>query len=90
MIGVTDYGVTYDHDGDPLTDEIPVMGADAVPYVYIWKNGVIKLFNMMPFQDPGGACNTEWWKAATIFSGATGAATITPNYTCGDGGIMPY
>ena len=90
VIGVTDFDTTYDHDGDSNTDEIPVMGTDAVPYVYIWKNGVIKLFNMMDFQEPGDACNAHWWKAATITSGKTGVATFTPNYDCGDGSIFPY
>ena len=91
MIGVTDFDSTYDHDADPLTDEIPGMGADAVPYVYIWKNGVIKLFVRMAYQDPGDPCNAHWWKAATITSGKTGVTTFTPHYvTCGDGSIMPY
>jgi subtilisin family serine protease len=87
VIGVTDGGATY----DPGSGDIPVMGTDAVPYVYIWKNGVIKLFNMMDFQDPGGGCNAHWWKAATITSGTTGVPTFTAPYdVCGGGNIMPY
>jgi subtilisin family serine protease len=90
VIGVTDYGTTYDHDEDAGTPAIPAMGTAAVPYVYIWKNGVIKLFNMMGYQDPGDTCNAHWWKAATITSGKTGAATYTPEFDCGNRSIMPY
>jgi hypothetical protein len=90
VIGVTDKGLTFDHDGNTATPEIPVMGTYAVPYVYIWKKGAIKLFNKMDYQSPGAACNAHWWKAATITSGITGVPIFTPNNVCGGGGIMPY
>ena len=35
VVGVTDFGQTFDHDANSATDKIPVMGAFAVPYVYI-------------------------------------------------------
>jgi subtilisin family serine protease len=92
VIGVTDNGSTFDHDGKSTTPKIPVMGAAYVPYLYIWKDGVIKLFNRMPNQVAGGACNTRWWRGATISSGKTGAITYTPQNSCNSNQkvIFPY
>lgn len=92
VVGVTDWGQTFDHDDDELTAEVPVMGAGMVPYVYIWKDGVIKLFNMMDYLDGGDPCNVEWWRAATISSGLTGSTKYTPNNACNadPSSIFPY
>ncbi len=92
VIGVTDWGQTFDHDDDAGTPEIPVMGAAYVPYLYIWKDGVIKFFNQMPYQDAGDECNEGWWRGATISSGKTGAITYTPQNVCSDStlGLFPY
>jgi hypothetical protein len=91
VVGMTDWGQTFDHDTDTGTTEIPVLGAWAVPYVYIWKDGVIKLANVMPWMYAGDYCNAHWWKAATITSGVSGAVTYTPNYDCGNTTeIFPY
>lgn len=92
VVGVTDWGETFDHDYDELTAEVPVMGAGMVPYVYIWKDGVIKLFNMMDYLDGGDPCNQSWWRAATISSGLTGSTTYTLDNACSNDPtvIFPY
>lgn len=91
VVGVSDWGQTFDHDSDTLTPEIPVMGSYAVPYIYIWKDGVIKLFHEMPWMNANDVCNTHWWKAATITSGISGTITYTPNYDCSNTyDIFPY
>ncbi len=91
VVGVTDFGATFDHDANTGTAAIPTMGAFAVPYVYIWKDGYIKLFNMMDYETANGYCNKHWWKAATISSGISGVTTYTPNYSCSNGeNIFPY
>jgi subtilisin family serine protease len=92
-IMVTDYGQTIDHDSDPGTPEIPLMGVYDVPHLYIWKDGVIKLFVDMQANfpiNPYDPCNAYWWKAATITSGVSGSITYTPINTCGDDTILPY
>lgn len=90
-IGVTDWDQTIDHDADENTPEIPLLGAWAVPYVYIWKDGVVKMVNAMPWQPAGEYCNAHWWRAATITSGVSGAVTYTPNYECNNTiDIFPY
>jgi len=92
-IMTTDYGQTIDHDGDAGTEEIPLMGVYFVPHLYIWKDGVIKLFvDMMDHWqiNPGEDCNAHWWKAAIITSGVGGAPTYTAVNTCGDDTIFPY
>jgi len=87
---VTDYGQTIDHDLDAGTANIPVMGPYDEPYVYVWKNGIIRKFVQMGYTEPGDACNAHWWKALTITSGLTGAPTYTEINQCGDGSIAPY
>ncbi len=86
------------------TDELntyPLLGTVLVPYLYVWKDGIIKNFNSLPFGDPGSECNSHWWKATTISSSAAAAVpTISNPNTCGDaypgigpgdgGGIQPY
>ncbi len=88
---ITDYGQMIDHDENAGTPDIPVMGIYDVPWVYIWKDGVIKGFNAMDVQSPGGACNTENWHPFTIYSGISGAVSIYNYYNdCGDGSFVPY
>lgn len=58
------------------------MGAAFVPYLYIWKDGYIKLFNEMSYQTAGGSCNKLWWRGATISSGKTGVITYIANNSC--------
>lgn len=87
---VTDFGQTIDHDNDDLTDEIPMMGVISQPWVYIWKDGVVKFYNAMGWTNPGDACNTHYWKAASIFSGVTGTVTYSGDLTCGGSEILPY
>jgi subtilisin family serine protease len=92
-IMVTDYGQTIDHDSDSGTPEIPLLGVYLVPHLYIWKDGVIKLFvDMQAYWpiNPYDTCNAHWWKAATITSGVSGTITYTPVNTCGDDTILPY
>lgn len=92
VVGVTDYGQTFDHDGNSATPPVHVMGLSSVPYLYIWKDGSIQLFNTMWFQDPGGECNKQWWRGATISSGLTGKITYTPDNSCSNNpaSIFPY
>lgn len=92
VVGVTDWGQTFDHDYDEFTPEVPVMGAGLVPYVYIWKDGVIKLFNMMEYIPAYDPCNARWWRGATISSGLTGSIVYTPNNSCSNdpSSIFPY
>lgn len=69
-------GATIDHDGDSGTDPIPVMGTFLEPYLYIWKDGVIKKFVGMGNCSPNDLnCNTFNWYAATIQSGISGSPT---------------
>ena len=91
VVGVTDYGMTFDHDNDggATTEEIPVMGAAYVPYLYIWKDGYIKLYNEMEYQEANGPCNKHWWRGATISSGKTGVITYTPDNACNNTGGLP-
>jgi len=91
---VTDYEQTMDHDANGGTPDIPLMGAYFQPFVYIWKDGVIKAFVIMSDpMDPNGPCNTHWWNPITIHSGVSGAVgyTTTP-YACNDDGsaLAPY
>jgi subtilisin family serine protease len=84
-IQVTDYGQTIDHDNNSSTPEIPLMGVYLQPYVYIWKDGAVKLFvaqNNGYQIDAGDACNSEWWDAAMITSSTTGAVTYTAKNVC--------
>jgi len=87
---VTDFGQTIDHDDDGDTPEIPLMGVYFQPYIYIWKDGVVKRYVRMGLQDPYDPCNAEWWNAATISSGVSGTPTYTIVNACGDGSIVPY
>jgi len=93
------FGYGFDPDYDPAADPdcsggtlgIPLMGVYSEPQLYIWKDGVIKLFVEMGFQAPGDPCNAHWWKAASISSGVSGIPTYTPINVCGDvPGIAPY
>lgn len=86
----TDFGETIDHDGDPGTDEIPLMGAYEWPFMYIWKDGKIKLFVQMDWVEPGDPCNATNWIAASIQSGISGSITYTAINQCGDETIVPY
>jgi hypothetical protein len=91
-IMATDWGQTIDHDSDGGTPEIPLMGVYFVPHVYIWKDGVIKLFVNMNDGNPVAPydpCNAEWWNAATIRSGVAGLPTYINNNTCGSV-VFPY
>jgi subtilisin family serine protease len=84
-IQVTDYGQTIDHDNNSSTPEIPLMGVYLQPYVYIWKDGTVKLFvaqNGGYQVNAGDACNSAWWDAATITSSTTGAVTYTAKDVC--------
>jgi len=93
-IMATDWGQTINHDDDDgTTPEIPLMGVYFVPHLYIWKDGLIKKFVDMDDYapiEPYSYCNAEWWNAATIHSGVSGAPTYTINNTCGDDTIVPY
>ncbi len=87
VVGFWDTGHTYFKGGAYY----PTMGTISVPYVYIWKDGVVKLFNQMALQESGGTCNTHYWKAATITSGAGGVTTYSTNNVCSDSdNIFPY
>jgi hypothetical protein len=62
---------------------VPMMGLYYIPYVYIWKDGLIKFYNMLPTipTAPGGTCNSTWWDAVKITSGRTGTAPVYNNLT---------
>jgi hypothetical protein len=92
VIMVTDWGQEIDHDGLPGTPEIPLMGSYSQPQLYVWKDGVIKLYLDMGYQEPGEPCNAHWWKAASIRSGLSGAPVYTPINTCdlSAPGFFPY
>jgi subtilisin family serine protease len=84
-IQVTDYGQTIDQDNDSSTPEIPLMGVFMQPYVYIWKDGAVKLYVIQNGGNPvspGAACNSRWWDAATITSGVSGTATYQAVDSC--------
>jgi hypothetical protein len=102
------YGYGYDPAYDPSLDAdcpptnpsgtlgIPLMGVYFMPYVYVWKDGAIKVFvnstasnGGMPW-NAGDTCNAPWWSAVEISSGATGTATYTIIDQCGDYTITPY
>jgi thermitase len=80
---------------------VPLLGAYFTPYVYVWKDGVVKYFldgsnNFGAYPIPD-ACNTHWWKAFAISSPLVGISTTLPTYTtfdqCGDEtvpGFVPY
>jgi hypothetical protein len=89
---VTDYGQTFDNDGDEdaVTPEVPMLGYISEPYLYIWKDGVIKLFTATGYQMPGDACNDHSWWAASITSGTSGAPTFAAGPGCSDGTSVPY
>jgi hypothetical protein len=88
---VTDYGQTIDHDANPASPEIPILGVFAEPFIYIWKDGNIKLFNSTGSQDPGDTCNQHNWYAATIYSGISGTPILgAPGNMCGNTGYVPY
>lgn len=104
------YGYGFDPSYDNTcggvgTPGIPLLGTYYVPYVYVWKDGVIKAyagFNANSVQPvaPNTPCNAPWWKALTISSGLSGSVSITVNDQCGNaypgagpgtgGGIQPY
>ena len=88
---VTDYGQTFNNDGDDgTTPEVPLLGYIAEPYLYIWKDGVIKLFSATGYQMAGDPCNDHNWWAASISSGKTGTPTFVPYSDCGDETYVPY
>ena len=76
------------------------MGLYSTPYLYIWKDSLIKLFvTMNDATDyvqpvaPGDVCNAHYWKAAKISSGVSGITSYTTFDECGDGsggGFLPY
>lgn len=57
--------------------------------LFIWKDGLLK--KRVDLENSGdiGACTTPWWKAATIFSGKTGAVTYTVVDQCVDDVDLP-
>ena len=88
-IQVNDWNETIDYNGGG--HNIPLMGAYYVPFVYIWKDGSIKLFVWLNGGYPVNAydaCNAHWWDAATITSSTTGAVTYTAVNGCDP--VQPY
>jgi len=69
-----DFDSTYDNTcGGTGTPGIPVMGPYLEPYIYVWKDGLIKSFiNMDDGYDPESACNSHWWQAMKVTSGTVG------------------
>ena len=79
------------------TPGISLLGAYYTPYIYVWKDGVVKYFqnganNFGPWDaevdTPGqninpNNCNDSWWKAFAITSTTAGVA---PTYTAYDNG----
>jgi hypothetical protein len=100
------YGYNFDPGYNPAADldcpptdsggtlGIPLMGAYMTPWVYVWKDGVIKgflVFNGGNPADAGTTCNSHWWKPFRISSGTTGTPTYTLLDECGNvPGIQPY
>jgi subtilisin family serine protease len=118
---VTDYGQTYDHDGDgcgsnygygwsstynpaadpdcPPNDPSGTLGRSLLWYaprydgpvsVFLWKDGVIKVWNSV--YDTCGT-TASWWQSFTAESTASSSMS-RPNYyyyyACGGPGIVPY
>jgi subtilisin family serine protease len=91
FIMVTDWGQEIDHDDEVGTPEIPLMGTYSEPYLYIWKDGLIKLYVGMGYQDPYEVCNAHWWLAGGVMSGVGGAPLYGAINECGEGpDIWPY
>jgi len=96
------YSATADPDCPPTdgsgTLGIPLLGAYYTPYVYVWKDGVVKFFqnsanNFGPWV-AGGTCNEHWWKAFSMSSPAavpvfTAYNNGTPGVPLCDGGATP-
>jgi subtilisin family serine protease len=62
----------------------PLLGGDAwSPYVFIWKDGVIKWVTW-------NSCNNHWWGALTITSGASGSASYSDIDACSTSAFGPY
>jgi hypothetical protein len=90
--GANYYDPTTDADCPPNdaggTLGIPLLGAYYTPYVYVWKDGVVKYyqtseFNFTPWAAEVGStnaanCNDHWWKAFKI---ATTTTSTVPTYT---------
>jgi hypothetical protein len=90
-VGVGYYDPATDADcppGDATgTLGIPLLGAYYTPFVYVWKDGVVKYFqssenNFAPWtaeltSDPA-KCNDHWWRASEIF---TQIGYTLPTYT---------
>jgi len=87
------YGANYTSSPPACggTPGIPLLGAYYTPYIYVWKDGVVKYFqngadNFGPWDaevEPAentNNCNDHWWKAFAITSSTAGAAPTYPAY----------
>ncbi len=101
-----DYSPTYDATADPDcpptkpagTLGIPLLGTYFTPYMYMWKDGVVKYFvdgsngfGAYPANDPN---NKHWWKGFAFTSTLSGTAPTYVNYDFFDNGsafaFFPY
>jgi len=71
------------------TPGIPLLGSYLSPFVYLWKDGVVKVF-----VDSNCSPNKHWWKAFSITSSTTDLVpTYTTINTCDSGSapnFLPY
>ena len=56
--------------------------------LFIWKDGVLKA--RVDMSDPACDSTTDWWEAATLTSGKSGSATITPLNLCKAAGAIDF
>ena len=69
------YDPDYDNTcGGSGTPGIPLLGAYLTPYVYVWKDGAVKLFSGMvdynggnPYSE-GDSCNAREWAALSVYT----------------------
>jgi hypothetical protein len=72
-------------DNGQMSSGYPLLGWDASPSVFIWKDGLVK-FSTWNY------CNDHWWGALSIYSGVSGTgATYDDGWAdCGSSSFGPY
>jgi len=83
---LTDYGQWVDLEPtNGIEDPGEALLGQVWPRLQIWQGGKLKAWLVF-------GCSTadHWWTAASVDSGASGAATYTLYDTCGGSGSVPY
>jgi hypothetical protein len=83
---LTDYGQWVDLNENTIEDPGEALLGQVWPRLQIWQGGKLKTWLVL-----GCATADHWWQAASVSSGASGAATYNLIDQCGDvPGIEPY